>query len=110
MSDYNASVSPISCRARVDGERISVDAELAVMLTTRTEQTCRMLASASFGDAVGGVGATYTICYPTREDTLWSVAKRYHRSVGELMTVNHLADAPMADSKDSLAGVRYLLV
>ena len=110
VNDYDASVSVISCRARVDGERISVDAELAVMLATRGEQSCRMVSAASFGEAVKTAVAAYTVCYPSREDTLWSVAKRYHRSVNDVMAINHLAEAPSADSDESLAGVRYLLV
>ena len=110
VSDYDASVSVISCRARVDGERVSVDAELAVMLATRGKQECRMLAAASFGESVKNTAGTYTICYPTREDTLWSVAKRYHRAVDDVVRDNHLSEASMADASDSLAGVRYLLV
>ena len=110
VGDYDASVSAISCRARIDGERVSVDAELAVMLTTRKEESLRTVFSASLGEEVKGSGAAYTVCYPAREDTLWSVAKRYHRSIGAMMQVNHLAEAPSADSAESLAGVRYLLI
>ena len=110
VADYNATVSPISCRARMDGERIGVDAELAVCLSTRGESCIQMLSQAKFGEAVPHMGASYTVCYPAREDTLWSVAKRYHRSVDAISEINSLAGAPAADAKDSLAGVKYLLV
>ena len=108
--DYNATVDLISCRARVDGERIGVDAELTVGISTRGESRFRMLSQAKFGEAVAHRDAVYTICYPAREDTLWSVAKRYHRSVDVISEINSLAGAPAADSPESLAGVRYLLV
>ena len=108
--DYNATVSPISCRARMDGERIGVDAELAVSLSTRSECCFHMLSQAKFGECVPRVGAVYTVCYPARDDTLWSVAKRYHRSVDAIAELNSLAGAPAADSAESLAGVKYLLV
>ena len=110
VADYNASVDLISCRARVDGERIGVDAELTVCLSTRGEGHFQMLSQARFGDAVHQRGAVYTVCYPSREDTLWSVAKRYHQSVDTISEVNSLAGAPAADSPESLAGVKYLLV
>ena len=110
VADYNASVNLISCRARVDGERIGVDAELAVNLSTRGESRFQMLSQAKFGETVAQTGAIYTICYPSRDDTLWSVAKRYHRSVDVISEINSLAGAPAADSAESLAGVKYLLV
>ena len=110
MSDYDATVDVIGCRARVDGERIGVDAELSVSLATRGDTTFEMLSEATFGEAVVRQGAVYTVCYPSRDDTLWSVAKRYHRAVSVIADVNSLAGAPAADSPESLSGVRYLLV
>ena len=107
---YDATVEAISCRAKVDGERIGVDAELAVSLCVRGEQEIQLLTEAALGDAVERAGAVYTICYPSREDTLWSVAKRYRRSVSEISESNSLGGAQAADSPESLAGVGYLVV
>ena len=69
-----------------------------------------MLSSASLGEALSKAVGAYTICYPTRDDTLWSVAKRYHRALEEVVQKNHLSEATMADAAESLAGIRYLLV
>lgn len=110
VTDYDATVEPISCRARVDGERIAVDAELAVSLITRSEVSIETLTEATLGDAIQPIGATVTVCYPSREDTLWSVAKRYRRAVSAISEQNGLAGSPAADSPDSLAGVKYLIV
>lgn len=110
VSDSTVNVSVIGCRARMDGERIGIDAELGVSLSTRGESKHKMLAQAKCGEPIGRAGACYTVCYPAREDTLWSVAKRYRRSVETVASINSLAGAPAADSPESLAGVRYLLV
>ena len=110
VTDHDATVDVISCRARLDGERIGIDAELAVSLATRGECRFQMLSEARFGEKISRSGAVYTICYPSREDTLWSVAKRYHRSVASVSDINSLAGSPAADSAESLAGVGYLLV
>ena len=110
VTEYSAAVTPISCRTRADGERIGLDAELAVCLCLRTESRFDMLSEAKFGESVNRAGAVYTICYPAREDTLWSVAKRYHRPVSTVFEINSLSGAPAADAPDSLAGVSYLLV
>ena len=110
VTDYDCTVEPISCRARMDGERIGIDAELSVALVTRGEERFRLISEAVLGDEVKRTGAFCTICYPSHEDTLWSVAKRYHRSVSAISETNSLAGAPAADSRESLAGVSYLLV
>ncbi len=110
VSDYDVTVTPLSCRARADGERIGIDAELAVCLATRAQNDVVMLRSSSFGAEVVPSDATYTVCYPAREDTLWSVAKRYHRPVSEIAEKNPLSGSPAADAENSLDGVRYLLV
>ncbi len=110
VSDYDADVVAISCRARADGERICVDAELAVNLITHGEREMRVLTEAVFSEPIERSGATYLICYPSREDTLWTVAKRYHRAVGDVARMNPIAEGPAANAADSLAGVRYLLM
>ncbi|MBQ9784807.1 MAG: hypothetical protein IJW29_04830 [Clostridia bacterium] len=109
-SDYDVTVTPLSSRARADGERVGVDAELGVALATRAESEVMMLRAASLGDAVTPIDATYTVCYPAREDSLWSVAKRYHKPVADIAQKNPLSGSPAADSADSLDGVRYLLI
>ena len=110
VTDYRATVEAISCRARMDSERIGVDAELAVSMLLRGESRFDMLAEAHFSETDSDAGAVYTICYPSREDTLWSVAKRYRRSVGAVSELNSLAGSPAADAPDSLMGVKYLIV
>ena len=108
--DWHAEAQVISSRARVDGERIAVDAELALALATRCDAELRALSEARFEKLAPHRTATITICYPSREDTLWSVAKRYRRSVHTIAGMNELSDAPRADAPESLAGVTYLLV
>ena len=110
ISDCLSTVDVVSCRARLDGERISLDAELAVCAAMRGESRVRILSEMRFGDAVPKRSASYTICYPAKGDSLWSIAKRYHRSVDALSEANALNGAPAADSPDSLSGVVYLLV
>lgn len=100
----------IGCRARIDGEKLSLDAELAVSGTLRGERVESVLVEAVQGEQWQAPGAVFTVCYPAKDDTLWSVAKRYHVPVSDLSAKNALASAPAADSPDSLEGVRYLMV
>lgn len=110
VTHYDAVVDPVSCRARVDGERIAIDAELAVCVATRGVMEACVLSEARMGEAVKRTSAVCTVCYPARTDTLWSVAKKYHRTVDAVSVMNSLSDSVAADSAESLAGVAYLLV
>lgn len=110
VKDYDADVVAVSCRARTDGERIHVDAELAIALMTHGERRIHALTEAEFSEPIERAGEAYLIAYPSRSDTLWSVAKRYHRAVEDVARMNPIAEGPAADATDSLAGVRYLLL
>lgn len=104
------SAEMLSCRARIDGEKLLLDAEIAVSGTLRSEQTVSVLTEATAGAAWQAPGAVFTVCYPAKEDTLWSVAKRYHVPVADLCAKNALAQAPAADASDSLSGVKFLMI
>ena len=72
--------------------------------------TVTMLAEVDTGEEWSAKGAVRTVCYPDRRDTLWSVAKRYHCPLSEMVARNRIAQSPAADAADSLTGVRFLLV
>lgn len=108
--DTDAFIDVISCRARLDGERIAVDAELSVAMSLSTKGTVTLLSGTAVGEEWKARGAVSTVCYPDRRDTLWSVAKRYHCPLSTLTARNKIATSPAADAEDSLEGVRFLLV
>ncbi len=110
IMENNLSAEIISCKGRIDGERIGIDAEIMVCGSIRGKQTLSMACDCELGEEWQERGAVYTVCYPARDDTLWSVARRYHRSVEEILSRNSLAGSPAADAKDSLAGVGFLVV
>ena len=112
-ADFLVHLSPISCRARADGERLGIDGEIAVSIITRAEEKIRYLSACSIGDKCKKPEGECTVCFPSPSDTLWSVAKKYHKPLAHLTNINTLppqAQAAAADSKASLAGVNYLLV
>lgn len=113
LADSFVHISPISCRARADGERLGIDAELAVSLLTRTATPIQYLSACKMGESCPAPTGECTVCFPAPTDTLWSVAKRYHKPLSHLTGINTLppqAQAAAADAKASLAGVSYLLV
>ncbi len=109
-SDSDVDVTVISCRAREDGERMSIDAELAVGIVTRKESCVETFSEGSFERGSAEEDHAYTVCFPSGTDTLWSVAKRYRVPVAHLSEGNPLSGSPVADAADSLVGVKYLLI
>lgn len=101
---FNGHLSAPLCRARMDGERIGIDAELAVALRLAAHCPVTTLAEASTGEEVTRRSGEYVICFPTPTDTLWSVAKRYHAPLAPLAAANGLT------TTDSLDSVDYLIV
>lgn len=101
---FNGHVSVPACRVRMDGERIGIDAELAVALRLAARQSMTVLSEVAFGDDVTRRSGEYVICFPAPSDTLWSVAKRYHAPLAPLAAANNLS------TTDALDGVGYLIV
>ncbi len=109
---FDGTVTVLHCRGRSDGERVSLDAELAVALRTLSPAPLIALSDAvedTSPDPSPRRRGEYVICFPAPTDTLWSVAKRYHAPMTALSAANNLPAAP-ADSAESLEGVGYLIV
>lgn len=67
----------ISCRARSDGEFLNLDGEIAVSCILWGSKEAKMLDRAEFGEVNQPKKGGFTVCYPTPDDTVWSIAKRY---------------------------------
>lgn len=107
---FDGQVTAVTCRARMDGERVGVDAELAICLRLSDVRPLKTLAGMSFGPELVHTRGEYVICFPSPTDTLWSVAKRYHAPMTALAAANALPPASAPDSPDALSGVSYLIV
>ena len=119
-ADGDADMEPTACdsviravmsRARLDGERVAVEAELSVALALRSVGEVSALSEVRLGAPVPAQGAACVICYPSPDDTLWSVARRYHAPLSALLAKNRLAtSAAAADAAESLSGVPFLVI
>ena len=108
--EWRAHVQVLSCRARVDGERIGIDAEIACAAELWDHADVRVLREVRFGESADRTGGAFTVCYPSAQDSLWSVAKRYATALSAVRNANDLdAEAP-ADAPESMQGCKYLIV
>ena len=107
---FDGSIAVINCRARMDGERMGIDAELAVSLRTHAPAPFTALTDVGFNSEITHRRGEYVICFPAPSDTAWSVAKRYHAPIAGLTAANNLPAGVRIGSKDSLEGIKYLIV
>ena len=99
---FDGDVTAIHCRARMDGERVGIDAELAVSLRTHAPAPFTALSDAGFGEEVTRRRGEYVICFPAPTDSVWSVAKRYHAPMAILTAANNLPAGVQPDGAESL--------
>ena len=108
--DFQGCMQAVSCRARMDGERIGIDAELCLMLRMTAATRVTLPLQMSLGDEISRRRGEYVICFPSADDTLWTVAKRYHAPLTALTVANGLSTSAKPDTKESLDHVSYLIV
>ena len=107
---FDGMVTVVNCRARMDGERVGIDAELAVSIRTYGSAPLTVLTDVTFGEEVTRRRGEYVICFPAPSDTLWSVAKRYHAPMAALTAANNLPADESVNHTAMLEGVGYLIV
>lgn len=108
--DINCRAEVISTRSRIDTERIGIDAEIAVCGSSMAIEEVTTLSTVHFGEGIKANRGEYVVCFPSADDTLWSVAKRYRSHISTITDENQLSNNYSSDSESSLSGVSYLLV
>lgn len=104
----------ISARGRIEQNAVAVDAEITLAL--RATEACELRALAEAEPdrdaAVAHRGDRVLVCYPRDDDTLWSIAARYHCSRAALIAQNGLPEEALAlsNSPISIDGVHHLLI
>ena len=86
--------SIISMRVSCDGSILAVDAELALSVDCIGRRKISGVSEAEFDGEAEREENSLIVCYPSSEDTLWSVAKRYavapSRVIGNPQTDKYL--------------------
>ena len=74
---FDAFCQPMDIKTRIDGEELCVDCEIYVSSDIVCEDTVTAVEKVSFGVPVSRAESRIVVCYPSDDDTLWSIAKRY---------------------------------
>lgn len=89
--ECDCEATAVMCRARIDGDRLSLDSEIGLCGRVWENNTASMLDKYRLGEALEQKKGEVTVCYPARDDTLWSVGKRYNAGAEELIRANKLS-------------------
>lgn len=100
----------ISVRARADGDRIGIDAEIGISGRASMEKNEKMLSRVCFGEELVRSRGEFVVCYPSNEDSLWCVAKRYGAPLEKMADINGVSRDIAYDSAETLAGKNYLVI
>ena len=72
-----AKVSVISAKVRLDGGNLAVDTELSIRKLCADDITLKTVSEVRFGELSEKRGGDMILCFPSPDDTPWSVSKRY---------------------------------
>lgn len=107
---YEAQVQVLMAKGRLDDRNLAIDAELGIGMRLWDEDALSVVTATTVGERLEAVRDEMVLCYPSREDTVWSVGKRYHAPLETLITSNRLTDEKRADDPSSLSGIRVIAI
>ena len=81
---YDAVGEVLSCRVRMEGDTLCLDAELSVTADFVGSTELRYVSAVHFGEPLDCRDNRMVVYYPMPEDTAWTVAKKYHISPEKL--------------------------
>ncbi len=90
---WRGDVAVTDISGRMDGEKITVNAELGISLAVMGRDKRRYVSEikADRTSVPGEADGMWKLCYPERGDRLWDIAMRYHADVAELKAQNGIA-------------------
>ena len=100
----------IGARARIDGDRLELGCEIAIACDILDSEEAEAVCSLSVGETAERVKNGFTVYYPDKNDTLWSISKKYRARVDHTAEENGIELFSDADSEETMAGVKYMIV
>lgn len=97
------------CRARAEGDRVMLHAEVSLCARGVAQAPTRLLCGVKLDAAEGQARTDPELFYPAPGETLFNVGKRYGISPARIARQNGIA-AEDPGSPESLSGVRFLLI
>ncbi len=108
---YECDVNVIDPKAKWEGDGIQFDCELSVSIFALGETEAKIVSSVrTEAGVIDTKRRGFTVCYPDKSDSLWSVAKRYRASVNETAKGNGIECSADPDEIRLPEGIKYMIV
>lgn len=108
--NISAQLDLLSARARPENDGFTIDAEWSICARVFAPSSIEAVGEAHFDADRPAPRASYTLCYPSDTESLWTIAKRYHAPLRPLASLNNLPGSSDPASTGSLEGVRFLMI
>lgn len=89
---WSADASASNSRARNDGERLFIDSELSFCVLLHEEAKISVLDEMVLGEKLESSAGDLLLCYPDKDATLWSIAKKYNVPQRTIKAQNSIPD------------------
>ena len=103
-------VEAVEPRVRCDGKNADFGCELLISYSLVGEGMVRTVENSVLGECVEKKKSCYTVCYPSKQDSLWSISKRYGAAVATTAKNNGLDLTAEADTVGFEDELRYMIV
>lgn len=111
---YEVKVYARGADANIDANNLYASASLEAVALFYDDKTVKVLASSDkvVGGEFSSEGAKITVYYPSKDDTVFDVARKYHTSVAKLASDNMLTEEVIKGESEGggLGGVKRLIV
>ncbi len=99
-------------KGRIDSDRIICDCELYISCLIDKDQEIDSISEINLTpSAFSQPDASHIrVCYPSANETLWDVAKRYRMDTDVIAEKNSLEPTSSPDSPDSLGNTKFLII
>ena len=113
-NDIFASADIVSTKGKIDGERISLDSEIAFVYKMYNKEKISSLEALHFGEAVSDNQKQTVVIFPNDEESVWSLAKKYCISPEKIIksardTAKNLPTLELDDPK-GLSSVHHIII
>lgn len=90
---------PCDVSVSFDGEKIYIEAQILISILTENKECEKILTNIEYEEECKNDDRTVIVYYPEKEDTLWSVSKKYSVSPSALATRNGMTNASIFECK-----------
>lgn len=100
-SKLSVQCSILDTKFRADSQNLYSDFEVSVKVTATEPYEVKYVSSARFDkeSKIKSERAPFTLCYPSGDETLWDIAKRYKITVESIIEANNLSDEDISAKK-----------